>query len=180
MDAPRIKPLPPEEREASIQEMLAALGPSGELDIFATLAHHPKLFKQWSRFGGTLLYGGQLPPRDRELLVLRTGWNCRSEYEWGQHTAIGRDAGLNDDESARVADGPGAGWDEFEATLLRAADELHGDSTLSQETWDALAARYDTQQLIEVCMLVGQYHLVAFTLNALGVQREAGVGGFPE
>ena len=162
--------------------MLAALkSPSGgELNIFATLARHPRLFRKWSDFGGWLLYAGELPARDREILILRTGFRCGSEYEWGQHVAIGRMAGLSDEEIAAVATGPGAGnWTDLEATLLRAADELHDQSRISDETWAALAKEYDDRQLIEVCMVVGQYHLVAFTLNSLGVEREEGVPGLP-
>jgi alkylhydroperoxidase family enzyme len=53
-----------------------------------------------------------------------------------------------------------------------AADELHDHSRISDGTWAELAAGYDEQQLIEVCMLVGNYHLVAFTLNSLGVELE--------
>ena len=76
--------------------------------------------------------------------------------------------------------GPDAeGWGELESTLLRAADELHSDSIISDATWAALSERYDTQQLIEVPMLVGHYHLVAMTLNTLGVQLDEGLSGFP-
>jgi len=161
--------------------MLAPLQVDGaDLNIFATLARHPRLFKRWSAFGGTLLYRGELSERDRELLILRTAWNCRAGYEWGQHARIARAAGLSDDEIARVAKGPDKpGWDTFEASLLRAADELHADSVISDPTWAALAERYGERQLIEVCMLVGQYHLVAFTLNSLGIEREPGVEGLP-
>ena len=174
--APRIPPLPQEDREPRTEELLAALrGFNGtELNIFSTLARHPKLLKQWSAFGGTLLYGGTLPPRERELLILRTGYLCRSPYEWGQHVVIGLAAGLTHDEIARGAAGPGAdGWSKDDATMLRAADELHGGSCISDATWAELASRYDEQQLIEVCMVVGQYHLVAFTLNSLGVEPES-------
>jgi 4-carboxymuconolactone decarboxylase len=88
--------------------------------------------------------------------------------------------GLTDDEIARVPAGPDAeGWDAFDETLVRAADELHAGSCIGDKTWAALADRYDERQLIELTMLVGQYHLVAFTLNSLGVQREAGVEGLP-
>jgi alkylhydroperoxidase family enzyme len=71
------------------------------------------------------------------------------------------------------------GWSAEDEALLHAADELHEASVISDPTWDALAARFDDQQLIELCMLVGQYHLVAFALNSLRVQREPGVEGFP-
>lgn len=182
MTTPRIPPLPPEGRDPRTEALLDGLRqPDGsELNIFATLARHPRLLKHWSAFGGALLYGGQLSGRDRELLILRTGWTCGSAYEWGQHVAIARAAGLTDEEIERVALGPdAAGWSAADATLLRAADELHRDHRIGDATWAELAGRYDEQQLIEVCMVVGQYHLVAFTLSSLGVQPEAGLPAMP-
>jgi alkylhydroperoxidase family enzyme len=179
---PRIPPLPPDKRPDRTEEILAGLRaePGVDLNIFATLAHHPRLLKRWSQFGGTLLAGGELPARDRELLILRTGWNAHSEYEWGQHVIIGKASGVTDDEVAAltepVADG---GWSDDDAALLHAADELHTDNRISDTTWALLAGRLTEAQLIEVCMVVGQYHLVAFTLNSLGVEREPGVPGFP-
>ncbi len=79
-----------------------------------------------------------------------------------------------------MPEGPdAAGWSGMDAALLRAADELHDESCISDPTWDALAAELDEHQLIEVCMVVGQYHLVAFTLNSLGVQLEDDAAPFP-
>jgi 4-carboxymuconolactone decarboxylase len=182
MSEPRIPPLRPEEWPASVTGTLEALQtPEGQaLNIFATFARHPALFKRWLPFGGQLLQGSELPARDREILILRSGWNCRSDYEWGQHARIAAAAGLSGEEIARVAHGPeAAGWDPFDATLLRAADELHVQSRLSDETWAELQDRYDEHQMIEVPMLVGHYHLVAYTLNSLGVQREPGVVALP-
>jgi alkylhydroperoxidase family enzyme len=179
--APRISPLATEGRDPRTEELLESLRrPDGsELNIFSTLAHHPRLLRRWSAFGGVLLYGGALPARERELLILRTGYRCRARYEWGQHVEIGRAAGLREEEIARVADGPeAAGWSEGDADLLRAADELHDHSRIGDRTWAALAARWDEQQLIEVCMVVGQYHLVAFTVSSLGVEPES--SDFPE
>jgi alkylhydroperoxidase family enzyme len=178
---PRLAPLPQDERDEAARELLAqATGAGGAtVNIFATLVRHPGLFRRWLPFGGKLL-AGKLPARDRELLILRTGWLCGSEYEWAQHVPIARGAGLADDEIDRVTAGPGApGWSEADATLLRAADELHGDHRIGDATWAALAARYDERQLIEVPMLVGHYHMVAFTLNSLGVPLEDGAVGFP-
>lgn len=146
------------------------------LNIFATLAHHPKALKRWVVFGNHVLSKSTLPARDRELLILRTGWRCRSPYEWGQHVVIGRAVGLTDDEIARVAEGPeAAGWDPFEVALLRAADELRDDVCLSDDTWRALAKRYSDQQMIDVLFCVGQYHVVAMALNSLRVERDDGL-----
>ena len=183
MTPPRVAPLPPGERSERTEALLQGLraDPTGpELNIFTTLAHHPRLLRHWSAFGGALLYGGELDPRERELLILRTGWNCRAEYEWGQHVAIGRDSGLTDEEIDRIPAGPSAdGWSAGDALLLTAADQLHEIARIHDETWAALAAGHSVAQLIELCMVVGQYHLVAFTLNSLGVEREDGVPPLP-
>lgn len=177
---PRIPPLPPEERRPSAQALLETVSVAGaEANIFTTLVRAEGLTRKWLPFGGKLL-NGKIPARERELVILRTGWNCGSEYEWAQHVIIGLHAGLTREEVDRVPAGPaGAGWSDFDATLLRAADELHEDWCIGETTWSRLAERYDTQQLIELPMLVGQYHMVAMTLNTLGVQLDAGLEGFP-
>lgn len=178
---PRISPLPEAERTDADRELLeqASAPGSAASNIFTTLVRHRRLFRRWLPFGGVLLTGA-IPARDRELLILRTGWLCRSPYEWGQHAVIGRAVGLSDAEVARIATGPDAdGWEPWDALLLRAADELHESHTISDETWAALAEIYDTKQLVEVPMVVGHYHLVAMTLNTLGVEREPGVEGLP-
>jgi 4-carboxymuconolactone decarboxylase len=178
--APRIAPLPPDEQDEQARDLLAGVNVSGApaSNIFLTLVRHPGLFRRWLPFGGKLL-AGKLPPRERELLILRTGWLCQAEYEWAQHRLIGLSVGLSEEEIDRVREGPdAAGWDAFDSTLLRAADELHSGARISDMTWNALADRYDERQLIEVPMLVGHYHMVAFTLNSLGVPVEEGVDGF--
>lgn len=166
--------MPPAERSGPTAELLDTLkfAPGGEVpNIFATLAHHPRLLKRWSAFGGTLLFRSELNDRDRELLILRTAWHCKAHYEWHNHVPMGRRSGLTTAEIARVTEGPAAdGWSEADAALLRAADELHEDAVIGDATWAALAGRYEPAQLVEIPMVVGQYHLVAFTLNSLGVQ----------
>ena len=176
---PRIPPLPAEEQDDQQRELLEqASVPGGRtVNIFTTFVRHPGLFRKWLPFGGKLL-AGKLPARDRELLILRTGWLCESSYEWAQHVPIARAAGVTEAQVEAVADGPDAAvWAPFEATLLRAVDELHEDGTIGDATWAALAERYDERQLIEVPMVVGHYHMVAFTLNSLGVPLEPGARG---
>jgi alkylhydroperoxidase family enzyme len=136
--------------------------------------------KRWMVFGNHVLAKSTLSARDRELLILRTGWNCRAPYEWGQHVAIARRIGVTDDEVARIAEGAGAaGWDPFDAWLLRAADELHDDQTLTDVTFAALSEKYDERQLLDLVFTVGQYHLVSMALNAMRVERDDGVTGVP-
>jgi 4-carboxymuconolactone decarboxylase len=179
---PRVSPLPESERDAEAQEVLGRVARDGRvLNIHATLARHPKLLKRWAVFGTHVLFRSTLPPRERELLILRTGWLCRSEYEWGQHVIIAKREGVTDEEIARVKDGPdAAGWAEPDRALLRAADELLGDAFISDATWGALAERFNTPQLIDIVFTVGQYNLVSMALNTLGVQLDDGVEGFGE
>jgi alkylhydroperoxidase family enzyme len=182
---PRIAPLPEPEWSGELRRILEAPTPAvgerlGDNHIFSTLARHPDLFRAWLPFGGFLLGRGVLPARERELLILRTGYNCGSPYEWGQHVRIAQSAGIGREEILRVAAGPDAeGWSPADAVLLRAADELHEHSKISAETWTQLAASYDERGLIEIAILVGHYHLVAFALNSLEVELDEGLEGLP-
>lgn len=179
---PRVAPLAESEWSDETREVLQPLNTFGKvLNIFATLGRHPKLLKRWMVFGTHVLSKSTLPPRERELVILRIGWLCRAEYEWGQHAAIGRQCGLTDEEIRRIPKGPDAsGWSALDALLLRATDELHADACLTDVTWKALAAHYSVEQILDLIFAVGQYNLVSMALNSLGVQREEGVEGFPE
>jgi 4-carboxymuconolactone decarboxylase len=175
---PRLEPLPEDQWDDETRALLEGASSGPVLNIFATLAHHPKLLKRWLVFGAHVLAKSTLSARDRELLILRTGWNARAPYEWGQHVAIARAVGITDDEIEAVAVGPDAQlWSPSDATLLRAADELHADQSLSDATWAALRAGYDEQQVLDVVFTVGQYHLVSMVLNSCRVERDDGVTG---
>jgi 4-carboxymuconolactone decarboxylase len=182
---PRIDPLPEQEWSDELRPILDATPPGfdvrlGDNNIFPTLARHPELFRAWLPFGGFLLGRGVLGARERELLILRTGFNCSSDYEWGQHARIAESLGIAREEIVRVAEGPdAAGWSRDDATLLRAADELHQQSRIADDTWAALAESHDDRALLEIAMLVGHYHMVAFALNSAGVELDAGLSGLP-
>jgi AhpD family alkylhydroperoxidase len=143
--------------------------------IFTTLARHRRLFRAWLRFAGRLMPGGKLPRVDTELVILRVSVNCGCDYEWGHHVAIGRRAGLTDEQIARIGDGPDApGWSDHERAVLRAVDELARDRVISDATWAQLRTRYDERGLIELCLLAGHYEMLAGALNSLGVTPDQG------
>ena len=179
---PRIGPLEESEWNDETKELLEGLRRDGQVyNIFATLARHPHLLKRWLVFGGHVLGKSTLPAREREIVILRMGWLCRAEYEWGHHVAIGKQVGLNDDDIKRIADGANApGLDPFEATLIRAVDELHANTFIGDATWQALAERYSTEELLDLLFTAGQYKLVSMVLNSTGVQLEPGFEGFPQ
>ena len=174
LSEPRIPPLSDDEASDEQRELLSAAARGRPpLNVQRTVARYPALSRARLDFTRHIMTESSLPDRERELLILRTGWNCQSEYEFAQHSRFGRAVGLSDDEIARVADGPDADdWDPFDATLLRAADELHNDAFISDSTWSALSERYSTQQLMDAVFTVGQYHIVSMALNSFGVQFE--------
>jgi alkylhydroperoxidase family enzyme len=176
---PRIAPLPEAERTPRQREVVDDLVVGPTVNIYTTLVRHPDAAAAMVNFGRTLR-AGRLSPRHRELLILRTGWNCGCEYEFAQHRRAALAAGMTLDEARDVQRGPGAeGWtDEIDVALLRAADELHATTTIGEATWASLAARFGEQELLEIISLVGYYHLVSFLLNTLGVPLEDGAEGF--
>jgi len=174
---PRVqKPWTDEQRE-----ILAPRERDGHvLGVWSTCAQAPKLCNAWLVFTDYLLQESTLPIRDRELLIMRIGWLNGGAYEWAAHSGLARSVGITDEELKRILLGAGApGWNDWDATLLKAADELHLNALISAATWNALADRYDTRQLMEVVFTVGQYNMVAMYLNSLGVQFEEGWEGFP-
>lgn len=181
LNRPRITPLPPEDWSGEVKELLSGLEREGRVfNIFATLARHPALLRRWLVFGNHVLSKSTLPPRERELAILRMGWLCRAEYEWGHHVTMGKAAGVTADEISRIAKGPDApGWSQFDATLLKAVDQLHADSFINDATWQALARQYNDQQLLDLVFTAGQYKLVCMALNSVGVQLEEGYERLP-
>jgi alkylhydroperoxidase family enzyme len=155
----------------TLARALGTAAGTGPPNIFTTLGRHRRLFRRWLRFAGALMPGGRLPRADTELVILRVAHNCGSEYEWRHHERLGALAGLSDDEIALVRQGAEArGWTARQALLLRAADELHAPArSISDELWAGLSAELDERELIELCMLVGHYEMLAMTLNALRV-----------
>ena len=177
---PRLDPIQPEDWSDEIKKILQPNVEKGTVfNIFKTLSHHPDLFRRWLVFGNHVLFKSTLPPRERELIILRIGWLCEAEYEWAQHVLIGKEAGLTAEEIDRIKAGPNArGWSEADKLLLQATDELRKDAFITDATWNGLCQHFDTKQLMDVVFAVGQYNLVSMALNTLGVQLDDGLEGF--
>jgi len=172
--SPRLAPLGPGESNETQRALLAG---SADYNIYKTFAHHLAFARAFGPFGRFTLNGSGLAPRAREIVVLRMGWLCQSEYEWSQHARIAKSgAGLTDADIRRVAEGPAAaGWCDFERALLRMVDELRYDATVSDATWQALRVNCSEQQMIESVLTAGQYQFVSMALNSLGIQLDPGL-----
>jgi len=178
LNTPRIEPVPEdqwnEEQRAIAAPILARHGRL--LNIFRTQLAHPDAMRGFLGFGSYVLSKrNTLPAREREIVVLRAGYLCRSGYEWAQHKRIGMNAGLTKADIERIKAGPDApGWSDADRALLRATDELHADQFIGDAGWQALQANFSEQQCVDVVYTVGQYTLVSMLLNTLGVQLDEG------
>ena len=175
-DGPRIAPLPNEKIDQAAWDLVNAVragagaGPTDDMPPYMRImAKHRALFEP-NMILGEVLYNGTIPPRERELAILRCGWLCRAPFEWGEHVRIGQRVGLTPPEIELVMSGSSApGWSEHDAAVLRGVEELIADHVLSDETWNTLAKSWNEQQLIEFPFMVGQYVAIAYTQNTLRV-----------
>ena len=180
---PRIEPIDLDDvTDDELRDTLAgALTLDGKpLNIFGVLGHHPKLLKRFNLLGGFILNKGLIPERERELVILRVGWNARAVYEFGQHTVIGKRCGLTDDEIAALTRSPhDHDWSAGDMALIALADDLHAADCVSNGTWLALSDRWSEAELVELLIVAGFYRLVSGFLNSAGVRLDDGVPGFP-
>ncbi len=175
--APRITPLADHELTAEQAEKIAkARDPEGKLlNIFRTLIRIPDAYRAFNWWAGYVMGRNSLSARDREIVILRTGWLCRSGYEWTQHHRIGLNSGLNAADIERIKAGPSAdGWTPAERALLAATDDLHRDQFITGPIWSALSTHFNERQCMDVVFTVGQYTQVSMMLNTFGIQLEPG------
>lgn len=172
---PRITPPAPAQRGTAfrlVSRLAKRFGRAEIPDIFVVFNINRRLFWPWLFFASRLMPYGRLNGRHRELIILRTGWNCRSRYEWGQHVDIALRNGASDDDVLRSTQAPELWPDPVLSLLMRACDELHIDHRISDATWNGLSTHFDTKRLIEIVILVGHYQMIAGFLNSAGIALE--------
>jgi alkylhydroperoxidase family enzyme len=180
----RVAPLAPEQFSKEAQDIATSLQaffgskPGGE-KTYATMFKHPGLYKGQMQLGLELNQHGKLPPREREMVILRTAWLVRSPFEWGEHVAYGKRLGLTSAEIERITQGSSApGWNEHDRAVLRGVEELVGDYAVSDATWATLAKTWDEPQRMELPGLVGSYAMTAMIYNTLRFGLLKGNDGF--
>ena len=178
---PRIAPAVAPYSEAA-ETWFRRLMPEGvePLLLFRTLAVNDRVLGRVMT--GGLLDRGSITMREREIVIDRTTWRCGSEYEWGVHVAFfGSRVGFGEAEIAGLCcDDPAATpFTPAEKLLLRLCDELHATAKVSDGLWKELAAEYRPEQLIELVVLAGLYHVISFATNAFAIPLEPFGARFP-
>jgi 4-carboxymuconolactone decarboxylase len=173
----RIAPLPASEWTDAHRDALGSTARGEQtIDVFTTCVRNVPLCRTWMPFTRYILSADNgVAPREKELLILRTSWLCKADYDWAHHVAAAKRAGFSDEDVLRIAKGADApGWSPLDVALLRAADELHRDAHVSDQTWAALKQRYSDSQMMDLVFTVGQYTLVSMFANSAGLQLESG------
>jgi AhpD family alkylhydroperoxidase len=172
----RVPPLPADQWDDAVDHSLSGMlpperrNPSGAGNLLATLVRHPKLTRAFLRFNNHLLFSSTLPPRLRELAVLRAAHLHHCEYEWAHHVRMGREVGLTDDVIDGIQRGEAA--DDLDRAILHAVDELQDKSVVSDETWAVLTERLDERQCMDLVFTIGCYGALAVAINTFGVQPD--------
>jgi len=159
----------------TISKVSALFGRQQVPDIFTVMHINPSLFWPWLLFASRLMPFGRLSGREREMVILRTAWNCRSRYEWGQHVELALRAGVSGDDIVQLTGEPSSVSDRCIQALIQACNELCESSHLSDGTWGLLAEHYDEKRLIEIILLIGHYRMIAGFLNASGLTLEPNI-----
>ncbi|MCB2061399.1 MAG: carboxymuconolactone decarboxylase family protein [Novosphingobium sp.] len=173
-NGPRVPPLAPEQ---FTKEQAKLVGDWTHLVFSRVIVRHPEMYRIFVPFIEQLIAGSILPPRDREVLVLRTLGLSDETYETHHHEMIASNAGMNEADIKAAVNGSDAlpPWDQ---TLMRAAEELVRDQLVSDATWQALAERYSEKQLMEVVFLVGCYNTMAMLTKSFGMPLEGAADDF--
>ena len=143
------------------------------IKLKAIMTKYKKLRLKWLIMASQITYGSSLPPRDKEILILRIAWLSKAKYEWDHHLIVGKQAGLTDEEINSIKKGTKAeGWKPFDIALIRSVDELYTNTFISNPTWKALSECYNPNQLMDLVFTVGGYNMLAMFLNSFGAQTE--------
>jgi 4-carboxymuconolactone decarboxylase len=156
-------------------------GRLGDLNVTRAIGQNPALLKAWGVFASYIL-GPELSitARERELAILRVGWNLQADYEWGHHVVIAKKIGMTEEDILAVRGGPESSHlSQLEALILRAADEVKVQAEVSEDTWAGLKQHYSDQQMLDLIFTIGQYTMVCTALRSIKVPLEEGFDGLP-
>jgi 4-carboxymuconolactone decarboxylase len=172
---PRPAPLEPENASPPVREMLENLPP---LNVFRMVANAESAFRPWLALGGALLGSLELDPRLRELAILRVAAIVGCEYERVQHEPIAIGVGARPEQVAAVVAGRTSGeeFDELEELVLRFVDETIEKRGAGEEIVAELEAALSAREVVELLLVVGQYHGLALLLNTTGVEPDPPAG----
>jgi alkylhydroperoxidase family enzyme len=168
----RLPPVRDDEMDAEQEEIMAPFRKLGvDFAVSRAFVRQPaalKAFRVWATY--VMSDNNPLPPREREILALRTAWRVKSGYEWSRHILFGRKAGLRDDEMQALKRPINeAKWSAPDVALIEAADALVATQFVPDDVWAKLSSHFNDKQCMDAIFVVGHFTLLAMFLNTAGV-----------
>lgn len=154
------------------QEQKEVMGAWTAMNFTRVMAQSPVLYRAIVPLIEKVIAQTCLPPRDRQVLVLRTLTLGNDVYEVTHHELISKSADLTDAEIAQMRAGEGPALTDFDRLLAKAAEQLVRSQFIDDATWAALAQRYDREKMMEVVALVGTYLTMAMLTRNYGIELE--------
>lgn len=178
MATPSIR-IPPLDPSDFTPEQAELVGNWTHLVFSRVIVRHPGMYRNFVPHIKALIAESSLPPREREIVVLRMLALCDETYELHHHRMIAAtNTRMSDAEISAVLAGAGAGLSAFDKVLMLAAEELLRGQKLSDATWDGLGERYTIEQRMELVFLAGLYATMAMLTKSFGMPLEGEAGDF--
>ncbi len=144
----------------------------GSLNITRMMSHAEGPMLPYSNLGTQLLLRGKLDPVLREIVILRIGQLCGSDYEWHQHISVARAVGMDEPTLQAVADQAFDRLGEAQQAAVAMAEEIKCDGGASADTFARASAFFSPEQLVEICLVAGYYMMTAAVLLSFDIEIE--------
>lgn len=174
MSASRIEPVVPGTRpELAVLEARIAAARGRISPLYQVLLNSPAVVEGWEAMLTAIRQKTSLPPRLRELIILRVATLNNAPYEFEAHVphalAGGMPQSVIDVLRANPAPDEVQGLQAGEAEVLALTDAMTRDIEVPDAVFGPLRERYDDAQLVELAATVGAYNMVSRFLVALRV-----------
>lgn len=143
---------------------------------YGVLLHSPKLAACVAATGTYVRFEGDMDNALREVVVLATAREIKSQYEFAAHARLARAAGVSEETIQGIVKGTAPnGLAGDEALVVRYVQELLRDHKVSAASFDAVKDRFGVKGTVELTGLIGHYMLVGQVLAAFAVELTEGM-----
>lgn len=143
---------------------------------FGVLLHSPDLAARVADTGAYVRFKFDVPEALKEVTILTTACEHKSQYEFAAHARLARQANVSESTIKAIANGTAPrGLSGDEALVVQYTQELLRNHKISDATFNAVKNRFGVQKTVELTALIGHYLLVGQILAAFEVELPPGV-----
>ena len=159
---------------AEVREVLK----QANLKIFDMWAHSANTIGLIVKLGAAQFADLELPRAVREMVTLLGASVDSAEYEWGQHVALSKAAGVNDEQRAalRRGDVDASCFSPVEQAALRLAAAIQAGPEVADPIFNTARKYLSDRQLVELVGLVGYYWMLGRIATVFQVEIDVAQG----